>query len=61
MNNIYEKLPEYAASRLILCSETVKKRMDTGSNPVTPIVLFYVFEAIRPRRSGGSMGFRGVE
>ena len=32
--------------------------MDTVSNPVTPIVLFY---AIRPRRSVGNMGFLDVE
>ena len=32
-----------------------------GSNPVTPIVLFCGFGAIRLRRSGGSMKFLGVE
>lgn len=32
-----------------------------GSNPVTPIGLFYGFEAVGSRSSGGSIGFLGVE
>ena len=31
--------------------------MDTVSNPVTPIGLYYGFEAVKPRCSGGTWAF----
>ena len=59
--NIYENLSEYAVCRLIWFSETVKKLMNTVSNPVTPMFNFMRFGATRPRHADGSIEFLGVE